>query len=179
MIRRRPASSSSIGSTQLLAYVITLFLLAGSGCSSPTEDATQLTAEEVLSGLEQHGAPIGGSVVYTAATDPNDLLGRPGGYAGKANFADTRLSPDYAGEYPIENGGSVEVFVTISAAEDRSAFIQDTLQNVRILGTEYHFVDSGVLVRVSGRLTPDQASVYGSSLQATLADLSSSSDCRS
>jgi hypothetical protein len=36
------------------------------------------------------------------------------------------------------------------------------------LGTEYDYINGDVLVRVSGKLTPDQAGEYGKAIGATL-----------
>jgi hypothetical protein len=105
--------------------------------------------------------------VYTAEDDPNSLLGRPNGYASKTAFADSRVpASKSAGKEAdaLERGGSVEVYSTPEDAKSRSAYIQAALKNVGFLGTEYHFLRGGALVRVTGNLTPAQAAVYKEAL---------------
>ena len=102
------------------------------------------------------------ATVYTAATDPNKLLGRPGGYTSKADFTDDRAKPDLDDE--VQNGGSVEVYDDPADAEERGKFIADTLDKMKIFGTEYHYLKGGILLRVSGELTPEQAAGYETAL---------------
>lgn len=64
----------------------------------------------------------------------------------------------------IERGGSVEVYSTPADAKGRSAYIQSMLKGVAMFGTEYHFLHGGVLVRVTGNLTPTQAADYKDAL---------------
>jgi hypothetical protein len=99
----------------------------------------------------------------TASTDPNNLLGRPGGYTSKADWTDSRSKPKLDDE--VQRGGSVEVYDDPAAAEERAKYIADTLKAAKIFGTEYHYLNGGVLLRVSGALTPDQAAEYEAALK--------------
>src|SRR5450759_3849318 len=79
---------------------------AAPASSSPAAGLA-MTAQQVLAALKAHGAPVTLTVVYTAASDPNHLLGRPGEYTSKADFADSRVAGQETG---VTAGGSVEVF---------------------------------------------------------------------
>jgi hypothetical protein len=110
--------------------------------------------------------PIDDSVTYTATTDTNHLLGRPGGYTSKVNFHDSRLpaSPDF----DTEAGGSVEVFPDAAGATSRMNYIQ-ALAKGSPLFTEYDYVSGDAILRLSKVLTPDQASAYAAAFQALFA----------
>jgi hypothetical protein len=104
-------------------------------------------------------------MAYDENTDPNDRLGRPGGYASKAAFRDARV---HVAAYVTEvddpdRGGSVEVFGKRSAAMDRAREVQMKLKAFG-LGTEYDYVVGGALIRVSGNVTPSQAASYQQAL---------------
>ena len=74
-----------------------------------------MTAQQAVAALGESIPELKLVQVYTAANDPNHLLGRPGGYTSKAAFSDSRVSPaDVEGldKDAIERGGSVEVFKT-------------------------------------------------------------------
>jgi ABC-type phosphate/phosphonate transport system substrate-binding protein len=65
----------------LTLAVATLAIAGGCGSSSSSSSAKKNeTALAVLRSLKRAGLPIGGHVNYTAATDENHLLGRPGEY---------------------------------------------------------------------------------------------------
>jgi outer membrane murein-binding lipoprotein Lpp len=135
------------------------------------------TAESLVTALKAAGVPLSGMVVYTAETDPNHKLGRPGGYLSKAAFADTRVARSEVRDTSagsVELGGGVEVFPTSAGAQARARYIQGALQGAQMLGSEYDYVAGGVLLRLSGLLTPAQAEKSAASLSSvtgTLADL--------
>ncbi len=122
-------------------------------------------AAEVLEELKEQGLPVGQSEVYTAENDPNELLGRPGQYTGKASFKDTRLPPDeLAGDSSdVANGGSVETFDNEDDAIKRQEYLETVTQGVPMFA-EYAYRNDTVLLRLSKRLTPDQASDYEAAL---------------
>lgn len=122
------------------------------------ESVGDMDAEAVAASMKDAGAPLEVIKVYDEESDPNEMLGRPNGYTSKLVFADDRL--ENTGERPgVEDGGGVEVFDSSERAESRSEEIQDKLESAG-LGTEYHYTNEGVLVRVAGELTPDQATDY-------------------
>lgn len=102
--------------------------------------------------------------VWTAATDKNQLLGRPGGYTTAATITDKRVSctpdPD------TSCGATVEVYPTEGEALARSQYIQSVLSGGGLLGTEYHTIQGSALLRVTGQLTPEQAKVYADKFKA-------------
>jgi hypothetical protein len=133
--------------------------------------APALTASSVYSALQAAGLPVSRLIVYTAATDPNHLLGRPGGYLSKCAWSDSRVpAADTAGLSPgdIGFGGGVEVFSTAAEATARAEYIATAEAAVPLVGSEYDYLAGPVLVRVSQYLTPDQAATYGSAIRATL-----------
>ncbi len=137
---------------------------AGSEASSVPVPAD---AEGVVQGLAAAGEPAELTVVYTASNDPNQQLGRPGGYTSKAAFTDSRIKSDQVrdpNEGSVDLGGGVEYFEDQQQALDRGTYIQTALQAAQILGTEYDYVAGPALLRVSGVLTPDQADSYRQSL---------------
>jgi hypothetical protein len=106
--------------------------------------------------------------VYTERSDPNNLMGRPGGYTSKIAFSDSRVSTsDTAGTEAdaLERGGSIEVYATRTQAKKRSDYIQAILSGGGILGTEYDYLSGGMLVRVNGTLIPKDAKTYQRALQ--------------
>jgi len=127
-----------------------------------------LTARQVAIALKAKGLPVSITDVYTAATDPNHLLGRPGGYTSKIIFADPRArDPQNAsGGHDVAEGGSIEVYATHAGAVRRASYIEAVTQAAPILGAEYDYVSGRVLLRVSGILTPAQARQYEEALQA-------------
>jgi len=112
--------------------------------------------------------PIGESVVYTAKNDPNDLLGRPNQYTGKATFEDTRLKPDpMANKFDVQNGGSIEVFENQDDAITRKEYIESIGKGFSPF-SEYVYREGTILLRVSHRLTPKQATEYEDALKDIL-----------
>lgn len=140
----------------------------------PTSSATSITPGQDMAGLDAAGVvtwladrdvPITVAQVYDENTDPNNRLGRPGGYTSKAAFADSRVPKSKYGSEVDDphRGGSVEVFADEAAAVARSKEVQTKLKAFG-LGTEYDYVVDGVLVRVSGSVTPSQAASYAKAL---------------
>jgi hypothetical protein len=121
------------------------------------------TAAAVYREFVKAGLPVSGLIVYTAATDPNHLLGRPTGYISKCAWVDARVpSTDTSGLTPgdIGFGGGVEVFRTAAEAKARAKYIFTIDSAAPILGSEYDYLAGRVLVRVSQYLTPTQAATY-------------------
>ena len=137
--------------------------------SAPTPQS--LDAAGIIGELERAALPLTLAITYTAANDPNHLLGRPNGYQSKASFTDRRAKASDASDSSLESvdlGGSVEVYPSSSGATGRAQYIQQSLKALPLLGTEYDYVAGTVLVRVSGLLTPEQAAGYQTALTAIL-----------
>jgi len=149
-----------------------LAALALAGCSDQTPVAQTPPASTTSTVVTHHTAGelatalgMGTVTVWTAATDENQLLGRPGGYTSAATVTDKRLPcPDKA-DPGTDCGATVEVFPTDDEAVRRSEYIQSILGGGGILGTEYHYFAATALLRVTGQLTPDQAKVYAEKFQ--------------
>jgi hypothetical protein len=76
---------------------------------------------------------------YTAATDPNHLLGRQGGYTSKINWSD----------------GSIEVFSTPAEAQKRTIYLLGFAGTP--FGDGYDYIVATCLLRIFDSQTPSQA----------------------
>lgn len=164
----------TITATTLLALALTA---CGSNSSPSTTASNQtsttattsapaskpMNAEQVIKTITETVTDAKAATIYTAATDPNNLLGRPGGYTSKGDFTDQRAKPKLDDE--VQNGGSVEVYEDPATAEKRSKYITRILADVPAFGTEYHYLKDGILLRVSGALTPEQGAEYETALK--------------
>ena len=118
-----------------------------------------ITAAQYATLMQEAGLPIENIIDYTVETDPNELLGRPGEYTSKVNFADSRIE-QYDEADP--KGGSIEVFASEEDMVRRKDYIASILREMPILGNEYLYPspDGLSLLRVSYDVTPDQAEQY-------------------
>jgi hypothetical protein len=136
--------------------------------ASPTPRIVELSAAAVVTGLAARVRSVRMSVVYTAQSDPNSQLGRPGQYTSKAAFIDARVNSAKVTDGTkgsTELGGGVEVFPDDASAHKRAAYIQAVLKGTPMLGAEYDYLAGRVLLRISGRLTPAQAETLKGALQ--------------
>jgi hypothetical protein len=128
---------------------------------------TDKTAAQIVQELKAKGMPIGTSFTYTAESDLNHLLGRPGQYTGKAEFKDTRISSTETGaQITVSDGGSVEVFVSTTDAQHRFTYLQAISTSGNALFAEYEYLDGMAILRVSSQLTPTQAKAYETAFKA-------------
>lgn len=146
------------------AMLIAATLLTLTACSSGS--STGLTAEQVTQKLTAKIPTVSLTKTYSAEDDPNHLLGRPGGYTSKTAFADSRIPKEGlpADNTQTEHGGGVEVFADEAGATARKSQILEISKSLGGLTAEYGYVKGGVLVRVSGKLAPDQAKEYETAL---------------
>ena len=134
--------------------------------ATPTPTHMGQSADQILQGLKAHGLPIGESFTYTAENDVNKLLGRPGQYIGKLNFKDTRITSTERGiGISVRDGGSIEIFATVTDAQNRFTYIQ-AISKSSPLFAEYEYLDGLVILRISSQLTPVQAKAYEAALKA-------------
>lgn len=139
----------------------------GAPAAHITTASAATDAAGIVARLKAAGLPVGAVIVYTAASDPNHLLGRPGGYLSKAGFADTRIKPaDAKDDTPgaVDLGGDIEVFSDHAGAQARADYIRKAMAAMPMLGTQYEYVSGPVLLRLSQVLTPDQAAAYKKAL---------------
>jgi len=148
--------------TRYLLLALLIALLAPAYTVTHAQQTTP-DAVAVVETLRVRGLPLGDAAVFTAATDPNNLLGRPGGYTSKATWRDTRLDAWIEGELHVEDGGSVEVYPTPAGAQKRSAFLTAMSEAAPVIGG-YTYTRGAVVLRVSRMLTPEQAAEYDAAL---------------
>lgn len=137
-----------------------LVLLA---CSPATAKAP--TPDSVLAAFKAAGLPIAETVIWTADSDPDKLLGRPNQYVASASWHDSRLP--FSEGFSTDSGGTVEIFASEADLKTRRDYIEAIAKAPLIGGHRYTFARDRVLLRVSGALTPDQAAEYERAL-ATL-----------
>jgi hypothetical protein len=133
--------------------------------SAPGATPGTRSAQQLVLGLRAAGLPIGKIKVYTAPTDGNHLLGRPGQYTGKVSFHDRRIQ-DGAGGYSVSSGGSLEVFATSADARRRAAFVSSIFESAsQAVPSERDYVRGNVFLRLSYVFTPAQARAYVAALR--------------
>jgi hypothetical protein len=126
--------------------------------TAPSTTVAALTARQFIERFKQAGLPVGKVTCFNEDTDPNDLLGRPGGYVEKCDWADKR-EEQLAADDLI--GGSIETYERPDGAAMRAQELQAFQGG--ILSTGYTFVvpDGGNRVlRIDKELTPTQARRY-------------------
>jgi len=118
--------------------------------------------------MKRAGQPIGKVVCYSETTDPNNLLGRPGGYIEKCDWTDTRYDQPSTGEPSDVVGGSIEVFDTPGLAMQRAQYL-GAFAGQGMLSTGWTFLvpdNSNFVLRVDSDLTSKQATAYRKAMQA-------------
>jgi hypothetical protein len=104
----------------------------------------------------------------TKGSNPNDLMGRPGGHPSKIAFSDSRVKKSDAistDSDALDRGGSIEIYPTHDLAKKRGDYIQSIPAGGGLLGTEYDYISGGMLVRVHGNLIPAEARADEPALQ--------------
>jgi hypothetical protein len=122
--------------------------------------AVAMTATAVLGKLAAAGLPVSNGTTQDENTDPNKLLGRPNGYTSRASF-DVPGGDSSAEAGSIDRGGVIEVFGDAAGVQRRADYIAGLLQQSPALGTEYHYANGPVLVRISGKVKPSVANQFG------------------
>lgn len=107
---------------------------ASSTPSAPSAPSIGLTAEQIAQRMNLHHM-----TAYTAATDPNHLLGRQGGYTSKINWPN----------------GSIEVFSMRAEAQKRKTYLQAFAGTP--FGDGYDYLIGTYLLRIFDSQTPTQA----------------------
>jgi hypothetical protein len=163
--------SLKINITKLHFCCALLLLTAAAGCQSPPATAPtpereaksvatptpqeNLTTEAILDAMKAAKLPVEKEVVYTAENDPNKLMGRPNQYTGKASWNDARvesLTPD-------DRSMTVEVFASSEDLENRRRYVEAIGKSMSPLA-QYFYVHKNALLRLSHKLTPQQAAEY-------------------
>jgi hypothetical protein len=135
-----------------------LVVFAIAGCQQKAKSETPkglLTSDQIVAAFKAAGLPIGTVQVYDATNDPNTLLGRPGQYTAKFNFADTRL--EQLGN--DVTGGSIESFANDKDLANRVKYVKAITESTPIFA-EYEYTNGLMFLRLDKGLTPDQAAEY-------------------
>jgi len=128
-----------------------------------------LPSAAVIAGrLKAAGQPVRALITYTAATDPNHLLGRQGEYTSKVAWQDPRALAAGAGSPSnnpggIEYGGGIEEFPAVAAAAQRLAYLKSFKPP---LGDGYDYQSGTAILRLSNYLNPVQARAYAAAFTA-------------
>lgn len=121
--------------------------VGSSGRAHPLFDLNRLRAKMIVDALVTLGAPITQVDYLTAATDPERLLGKPGGYLQKAVWTETG-----AGLLdPARPAGTVKIFASAEEAQRHSAASTATRITYQI---------GNAVVTVGGLMTPQRAAAY-------------------
>ena len=132
-----------------------------STAASTTAATATPDAAAVVASIRAAGIPVAGVFIVTEANDGNHLLGRPNGYSSKEVVTDSRvLAADRGEAGGVDQGASVEVYPDAAGAKARAAYLASFGKTSTLLVNEYDYVRGGVLVRVTGKLTPTQAKSY-------------------
>ena len=141
------------------------------GTQSAAVPSRPPTAAVLASRLKAASLPVTHLIVYTAATDPNHLLGRQGGYTSKVAWQDRRAIDAGAGKPAAsdrggtEFGGGIEVFPTVAAAAQRLAYLKSFQPP---FGDGYDYQSGTAILRLSQYLIPGQAHAYQVAFTAAL-----------
>ncbi len=128
--------------------------------AAATPAPAAITAQAVLDAFKTAGLPLQDVQIYTADNDPNELLGRPGQYTGKANWNDGRHPTD-----DPEGANTVEAFPDETSMIKRRDYIASVTGNSPML-LQYLLAHRNVLVRLDKQVNPDQAAEYKRALEA-------------
>jgi len=123
-----------------------------------TEKPKEVTAKDLIQKFKDSKMPIGDVIEYTAETDKNKFLGRPGQYIAKTDFYDTRI------EKTDDNYCSIEIFNNTGDMNNRKTYLENIIKSMPTL-TQYLYDNNKTLLRLSNTLSPDQASEYKNILE--------------
>lgn len=121
-------------------------------------EAEDLTIDAFLAALADAGLPVGQSTVWDEATDPNELLGRPGQYVAKATWTDTRVEC-FSDPPGVDCGGDIEIFENTDDRDERYEYLAGFADQAPI-GGYYQWRLANAVIRVGFELTPSQAEEY-------------------
>ena len=113
---------------------------------------------------------MGETIVYSAESDPNELLGRPGNYVAKGGWDDLRATDCNSEDIGWECGGDVELFDGPDALTSRFDYLS-TFATESPIGGYYMWRTPTAIVRVGYALTPDEAAAYDTALRTLFGDV--------
>lgn len=149
----------------LILLVVMVFSLSACGSSEPK---VEVTAESSLISLQEKISNVTSIVAYDEETDPNENLGRPGQYIGKADFFDDRM------EDTEDNAGTIEFFSSKSDCNDRYEYLCKLSDpELGVFGVNQYIYKYDLAVfRVSFDLTPTQAEEYKAAMDEIMGEVS-------
>ena len=149
----------------LILSVVMVFSLSACGSSEPK---VEVTAESSLISLQEKISNVTSIVAYDEETDPNENLGRPGQYIGKADFFDDRM------EDTEDNAGTIEFFSSKSDCNDRYEYLCKLSDpELGVFGVNQYIYKYDLAVfRVSFDLTPTQAEEYKAAMDERMGEVS-------
>lgn len=149
----------------LILLVVMVFSLSACGSSEPK---VEITAESSLTSLQEKISNVTSIVVYDEGTDPNENLGRPGQYIGKADFFDDRM------EDTEDNAGTIEFFSSKSDCNDRYEYLCKLSDpELGVFGVNQYIYKYDLAVfRISFDLTPTQAEEYKAAMDEIMGEVS-------
>lgn len=142
--------------TRILGIAAVAITLAA--CSSSTPNAT---AQDAATKVQTSVSDVTKLVTITADNDPNNLIGRPNGYTAATVLYDGRASCE---KPSTDCGATIEQWPNQKDAQARADYIQGILKASPMLGSEYDYVSGNLLLRVTGKLSADQAAAYKAAL---------------
>lgn len=141
-----------------MTAALLLALTACGGGSDGDGGGSDTSAADAAAEIQGSVDSVTKVVEITEDNDPNGDIGRPGKYTEASTIYDSRV--ECTEDLDITCGAKIEVWEDEDAAKARSDFIQSALEATQILGSEYHYIDGGMLLRVSGELKPSEAEEY-------------------
>lgn len=150
-----------------LSAVLIVASLTGCGAKESKSKKVEVTASEVMAYLQDNTENIGDYVEYDENTDVNGLLGRPGQYTSKINFAITTLEQT---DPEDPKGGSIEVFSNEKDAEERYNYVQSITQSSPLFA-EYDYLEGCVLLRIDYDVAPSDEKLYEDAVSDYLTSL--------
>ncbi|MGW0737173.1 hypothetical protein [Streptomyces sp. NPDC002851] len=136
--------------------------------ASPAPAPVTSEAAGIWRRLEQAGLPVENVTLHSRASDPDGLLGRPGGYRSKAAFEDRRIDGGAvaaADTGSVHLGGVIEVFDDAESARLRAEQLQAAVDVPA--PAEHGYLCGPVLLRLPPYLSPEAADAYGAAIGAT------------
>ena len=132
----------------------------------------RVTATSVATAMIDRGVPARIAFTWTAANDPNKLLGRQGGYTSKVSLQDRRLPkvPNFLAKTAssTDGGAALECYPIGRGALLRYRTLKTLLGTVIGDGYDYDYdyVSGSCVLRLTSDLVPTQAHQYRHAFEA-------------
>ena len=131
--------------------------------SAEDNNATDLSAKDIMEALIAAGFPLYGYVDYTEETDVNKLLGRPNQYTSKCNAYERRITTNGKDD---PSDVAIEVFNSSKDCQARYDYIMALSPAIL---HQYVHMNGNVLFRVDNDLLPSEAKEYEEALGSIIA----------